>query len=44
MSHKVLDVEDQHNLALEFGRVEETFGRAEHEQFERLSEQLAQTA
>ena len=44
MSNKVLSAEDQQKLALEFDRVEETFGRALHEQFERLSEQLAQTA
>jgi hemerythrin-like domain-containing protein len=38
MSHKVLNAEDQHHLALEFEQVEETFGRAMHEQLERLSE------
>jgi len=40
----VLNAEDQRNLALEFEKVEETFGRALHEQLERLSEQLAQAA
>jgi len=44
MSNKVLSAEDQQNLSLEFEKVEETVGRAVHEQFERLSEQLAQIA
>ena len=44
MSHKVLNADDQRNLALEFAQVDEAFGRALHEQYERLSEQLAQTA
>jgi hemerythrin-like domain-containing protein len=44
MSNKVLSAEDQQNLSLEFEKVEEAVGRAVHEQFERLSDHLAQTA
>jgi hemerythrin-like domain-containing protein len=42
MSNKVLNVEDQQTLALEFDRVEEAVGREVHQRLELLSEQLAQ--
>ena len=44
MPNKVLSVEDRQNLSLGFEKVEESIGRAVHEQFERLGEHLAQVA
>ncbi len=44
MTNKVLSAEDQQQLALKFDHVEQTVGLAAHEQFERLSEQLARAA